>query len=523
MTATWHGRFAQPGGHPASRRPARHGSRAHPLRRPAGRCQGDPVLPAGHRDPRPRKDRRQQRQGQPSRSPPDCPLGLHDIRLRTATGVSELRVFSVGAYPEISEAEPNNDFEAPQPINLGTVVNGVAENEDIDYFVVEAKKGQRITAEVEGIRLGITHFDPYLAILDSKRFELATSDDRALVRQDGECSLIVPEDGRYIIAVRESAYAGNGNCLYRLHVGKLPPPHRHSARRRPSRPVRRGHLDRRSRWALSPPPSSLPNETRPQQLRPRRPRRPGRGPLPQRLPGRPSAQRDRSRAQQRPRHGHGLRPPPAALNGIIDKDGDTDFFTFTATKGQVLDIQVYARRLRSPLDPVLHVARKGGAYIAGADDSAGPDATLRFTAPEDGEYVIYLHDHLTKGSPDAFYRIEVTPVEARTVMSVTTEQMPLGTGAIAAAVPRGNRQAVLVSASRVDWGGDLKVELPGLARRRHGRVRRHGRQPARRARPLQRGGRRPPDRPLGAGPRAARSTPTSRRPPPNSRPPACSS
>ena len=36
---------------------------------------------------------------------------------------------------------------------------GVVDNEDIDHFVVEAKKGQRITAEVEGIRLGITLFD----------------------------------------------------------------------------------------------------------------------------------------------------------------------------------------------------------------------------------------------------------------------------------------------------------------------------------------------------------------------------
>ena len=61
----------------------------------------------------------------------------------------------------------------------------MADNEDVDYFVVEAKKGDRITAEVEGIRLGITLFDPYVAILDAKRFELASSDDAALVWQDG--------------------------------------------------------------------------------------------------------------------------------------------------------------------------------------------------------------------------------------------------------------------------------------------------------------------------------------------------
>ena len=167
--------------------------------------------------------------------------GIGD-RLRTATGISELRTFSVGAYPEISEAEPNNDFETPQPIPLGTVVNGVADNEDIDYFVVEVVKGQRLSAEVEGIRLGITHFDPHLSILDTKRFELATSDDRALVKQDGQCSIIVPEDGKYIIAVRESAYAGNGRLPLPPARRQLSTTYRHAARWRSPRPARRDHL-----------------------------------------------------------------------------------------------------------------------------------------------------------------------------------------------------------------------------------------------------------------------------------------
>src|SRR3954453_13772925 len=34
---------------------------------------------------------------------PDARLGLYDLRLRTATGVSELRTFSVGALPEVAE------------------------------------------------------------------------------------------------------------------------------------------------------------------------------------------------------------------------------------------------------------------------------------------------------------------------------------------------------------------------------------------------------------------------------------
>src|SRR4051794_40191433 len=83
---------------------------------------------------------------------PDASLGLHDVRVRTATGISELRTFSVGGLKEASKVEPNNDFAAPQVIAMNSTVTGIADNEDVDYFVVEAKKGDRISAEVEGMR-----------------------------------------------------------------------------------------------------------------------------------------------------------------------------------------------------------------------------------------------------------------------------------------------------------------------------------------------------------------------------------
>src|SRR5690606_17177486 len=37
-------------------------------------------------------------------------------------------------------------------------------------------------------------------------------------------SIIAPEDGTYIIEARETSFAGNGSCRYRLHVGRFPRP-----------------------------------------------------------------------------------------------------------------------------------------------------------------------------------------------------------------------------------------------------------------------------------------------------------
>src|SRR5262249_58898713 len=111
----------------------------------------------------------------------------------------------------------------PQKIPLNVTVLGVIDSEDVDYFAFEAKKGQRVTVEIEAMRLGTTLFDPYVAILDSKRFELAASDDAPLLGQDAVASVIIPADGTYVVQVRESAYGGNGACHYPLHISPLPP------------------------------------------------------------------------------------------------------------------------------------------------------------------------------------------------------------------------------------------------------------------------------------------------------------
>jgi hypothetical protein len=76
--------------------------------------------------------------------------------------------------------------------------------------------------------------------------------------------------------------------------------------------------------------------------------------------------------------------------------------------------------------------------------------------------VIWVQDQLLKGGPDYAYRIEMSPVEPRLALSVASESLIRGTGTIAVAVPRGNRQAILVNASRADFGGELAIGAEGL-------------------------------------------------------------
>jgi len=387
---------------------------------------------------------------------PDCRPGIHAVRVRTASGVSNLKTFMVGVLPDVEEKEPNNDFAQPQKIDMNVTVNGIVQNEDVDYFLVEAKKGQRITAEVEGMRVGQTFFDPFVAILDKRRFELAVSDDDSLAYQDGVASIIAPEDGEYVILVRETSYGGNGNSVYRLHVGDFPRPKAaYPAGGKPGETLEVQYLgdvagpftgkvtvptDSPHLFGLFPetdkgvPPSPVPFRI---------------SPLDNHL-------------EQEPNNELAKATPAkvGALNGVISEPGDIDYFRIPCKRGQTFEVNVYARQLRSPLDSVLRVLRANGGQIAANDDAQGnPDSALRFTAPADEDVIIEIKDHLGRGGQEFVYRIEVVEPVRHIVTSLPEVRLYEDT---IVAVPAGNRMAVLANAARTGVRGELKLDTPVL-------------------------------------------------------------
>jgi Bacterial pre-peptidase C-terminal domain len=392
---------------------------------------------------------------------PDARLGEHAVRVRTATGVTELRTLWVGALPVVDEKEPNSDFAAPQKIPLNCTVHGVADNEDVDYYAVEAKKGQRISVEIEGMRLATTFFDPYIAILDAKRFELATSDDTPLFKQDGCLSIVAPADGTYTVMVRETSYQGNGGCQYRLHVGTFP---------RPLAVVPAGGKlgeeielrfigdasgDIKQKIKL---PATMPKDGKFEVFC-----QDAGGISPSGLPFRLS-ENAVNVMEVEPNDTPATATAgvwPCAFHGVIEKPGDIDHFKFAAKKGQAFEIQCYARRLGSALDAHVFMGLIGQGAMAGNNPAAGPDTPFRVTIPQDGEYWISVTDHLKKGGPANSYRIEITPIEPKLVLSAPpfaqyTQDRQVYT------VPRGNRFATFVSGGRVDFGGDVNVAVAGL-------------------------------------------------------------
>ena len=392
----------------------------------------------------------------------DCRLGEHALRIRTASGISALRLFYVGPFPSVEEKEPNNEAAKAQPIALNSTVQGTIGSEDVDVFSVEVKKDQRLSVEIEGARLGRTLFDPTVTVLSADGRVLAASDDTPLLGHDGFVSLLAPANGKYLIQVRDMTYAGTGH-FYRLHLGTFPRP------------------------AAVFPLGGQPGET-----------------LEAKFLGDPTGdftqpitlptEKSRSARFGLVADHHGLAPSPnwlrvspltnapsitpgntlgkatalnmtapLAFNGVLITKGDAAFFRFTAKKDQNLDFQVYARRLGSPLDSVLTVFDAKGKSLGNNDDAAGnPDSAVRVKIPEDGDYTVKVADQLARGGPRFTYRVEIAEVAPTLTLSIPDTARYDNETRKSIVVPRGNRFAVLLNLNRDTFNGDLAVTFDGL-------------------------------------------------------------
>jgi hypothetical protein len=389
---------------------------------------------------------------------PDCRLGEQLIQLRTKTGISDFRSFSVGALPALDEKEPNSSFDEPQPIDANVCVAGVLQNEDADYYRIHATKGQRLSVEVEGIRLGQAFFDPFLAILDKNRFELAAVDDTALANQDCFLTVVIPEDGEYTILVRETSYRGADNCRYRLHVGHFPRPtvtYPAGGKRGEQLKVQflgdaTGPIERD---LLVPTDPATPQVQFVEDEH---------GVTPSALPFRAFSEGNVLETEPNDAFENATAAElPLALNGRITQAGDVDFFKFQAKKGQVWEIECFARRLGSPLDSMFTVFKADRTAIGGDDDARGKDSYQRWQVPEDGEYFLRVNDHLGQGGETYVYRVEMTPVVPSLKLGIPRIDRYSQTRQTVV-VPRGNRSATLVLATRADFGGPIELKTDGL-------------------------------------------------------------
>lgn len=99
---------------------------------------------------------------------------------------------------------------------------------------------------------------------------------------------------------------------------------------------------------------------------------------------------------------------PVTINGRIFPREDVDDWSFSAKAGQVITCEVNAARLGSGLDSRLEVLNPRGEVIAENSDTFGADSFVRFTATEDGQYVVRIHDIRFDGLQHFVYRLTIS-------------------------------------------------------------------------------------------------------------------
>ena len=394
----------------------------------------------------------------------DLAPGLYPVRLICKGGIANLRLLGVGAMPIKAEAEPNNDFTEPQKIELNQTIEGVVDREDVDHYQVELKKDEVLNVEIEGIRLAFSLvnrniLDPYIAILDEGRFEVASSDDSALLQQDGFCSFKTPKDGTYTVLVRDSSFRGSNVCGYRLHVGTFPRPiavvpgggvpgstfkgklvnadnsTTAASLQLPSETVEQWPMISENENGISPSPNWIRVND-----------------LPVVMEVEPN-----DNYKKAPEH-----TVPAAFCGLIGEENDYDCFSFQATKGKNYRVEVFARGvLRSPLDAYCNVFGPDNKTIKSSDDGGGAkvDPIIEFAAKETGKHTVRLYDHLRSGSPSHNYRIEVTmpdPTFKLTLKEIRRYEAQVVN------VPAGGQIGMVVTTARSRYNGEIRMDLDSL-------------------------------------------------------------
>ncbi|MBC8143208.1 MAG: pre-peptidase C-terminal domain-containing protein, partial [Armatimonadetes bacterium] len=156
---------------------------------------------------------------------PNAAPGKRELRVVTANGVTSAATFLIGALPEIASDGAKTSLTAPQKLLLPVTVNGnITASGQRDYFAFDAKKGERVSVNLEAYRLSepsAQFFNPVIFVLDGsgKVLQKSSGGDTLLRGTDPALVFDAPADGVYTLLVRDLLYHANPLSVYRLTVG----------------------------------------------------------------------------------------------------------------------------------------------------------------------------------------------------------------------------------------------------------------------------------------------------------------
>lgn len=392
---------------------------------------------------------------------PDAAPGDRQIRLATASGLSNPMLFEIGTLPEIREP----DYADPgKPVitrlTVPAVINGQILPGEVDRFRFAGKEGQHLVIQTHARRL-IPYlgdavpgwFQATLSLADAQDREVAFADD---FRFDPDPVLYyqIPRDGDYILTINDAIYRGREDFVYRITVAQQPFVTSFFPLGGPADiPL----IATAHGWNLSEKQITLDTSSNGPAIRTFQFQQDGlcSNTLLYAVDTLPEIEENEDNNTTAAAQKIDL---PRIINGRISQPGDIDVFGFEGKSGQQIVIEVLGRRLNSPLDSLIRLKDAHGKTLAWNDDCEDKesglmthyaDSYLTFTLPEDGAYQVCLTDSQSHGGPDYGYRLRISP--PRPDFSVFVDPASL-------TIPAGRSAPVNVHIFRRD-GFDGQVEL----------------------------------------------------------------
>jgi hypothetical protein len=378
---------------------------------------------------------------------PDSPLGIYGLRLATASGLSNVKLFLIDNLPTIEERESNPRERVPQQLSLPVAVIGNAGEADVDRYSMDVEAGQRLTFEVVGNRLG-QDVDPVLTIRDAKGRIVVDRDNDVGLMFDCRFAHTFQAAGTYTIELRDTRFRGSDHLVYVLRIGRFP-------EQRVVLPstVRPGDSLALSLGgdADSSVPVSIPKNIAPgsfyQELR-----RVGDQAsvwVPLRISS--YANSIEKEPNESPAAAS-IVEVPCVLHGAINSPADRDAFAFELASGQRLTAHVECRPLGSPADLDVILTDPTGKAIKRVDTLPDGEATFEIEAKSKGRHVLLVRSLSGEGGSGYVYRITIAP--RKPTVHVVSDASSL-------AIPRGSYQPLPLSLTRTDYGGPIALELRG--------------------------------------------------------------
>jgi len=385
--------------------------------------------------------------------PADAPLGFHTLRLATARGMSNFRIFCIDDLAQVVEVATNHAKNMAQDVTPPCVVVGKADVEISDYFKFKATAGQRLSFEVLGRRLG-SAFDPQITLYNAqtgRELPNGYSNDSPGLQTDPRLTYVFPEAGEYLVEIRDVSYRGGEDFLYRLRIGDFP-----CATTPLPLAVKRG-----SKVAVQFAGSGIDKVA----------------PVEVQAPTDPNL----DAIQVAPRGANGLHgwpvslllsdldeileqepnnepakanriPVPGAVSARFQEKGDLDYFVFAAKKGQRYILEAHTAELNSPSEVYLVLRDAKGGQLKASDPMAAP--RLDYTATADGDLLVSAEHLHYWGGPDETYRLTVTPYE---------QDFDLAVGIDRYDASQGGTLAIPIMAVRREYTGPIEVSVVGPA------------------------------------------------------------